>query len=120
MLGQYQTQIPDLPVLSRFRYERIFRLYKTDKNQYYYNLLAGITAPADLDDTKFYNMTVRQKQPWVMISFKAYQTIELWWLLCLINGVENPLVMPKSGTVIKILKPEFLPQIFKEIDNSLL
>lgn len=119
MLGQYQIQIPELPALSRFNYERIFRLYKTENNQYYYNLLQSITMPNEVDETKIYYMTVRQRQPWVMISFKAYQTIELWWLICLINKIDNPLTMPQSGTVLKILKPEFIPQVLKEIDESL-
>lgn len=119
MLGKYQNQITTLPNLNRFRYERIFRMYTTNYSQYYYNLLQKIDLPSSIDETKIYYMVVKQSEPWTMISYKAYETIELWWLICLVNKIDNPLITPKSGQVIKVLRPQFLTNIFSEIDNLL-
>jgi hypothetical protein len=47
---------------------------------------------------------VRQYDTWTNISFKYYQTIELWWLICKTNEVINPFVMPDPGTLLKIMK----------------
>jgi hypothetical protein len=54
-----------------------------------------------------------------MISFRAYRTIELWWLLCLINKIYNPLLFPASGTTLKVLRPQYLPELFNEIETQL-
>jgi hypothetical protein len=119
MLGQYQNQIQNLPSLNRFRYERIFRLYTTENSQYFYNLLQKIDLPSKIDETKLYYLVVRQNEPWTLISYNAYQTIELWWLICLLNKIDNPLVAPKSGQVLTLLRPQYLTDIFNEIDNLL-
>ena len=37
--GEYQNNIDALPDLNIYRYERIFKLYKTKNSQYFYNLL---------------------------------------------------------------------------------
>jgi hypothetical protein len=119
-VGLYQNDIPELPGLNRFRYEKIFRVYETKGAHYFYSLIKKISIPTDIDETKIYYMTVRSNLPWTMISFKAYQTIELWWLICLVNKIDNPLIYPETGTNIKILRPEYLPTIYAEIDKILI
>jgi len=117
--GKFQNQIPTLAQLNSYRYERIFKLYTTEQNQYYYNLLQSIYLPDDIDDTKVFFMHVQQNQPWTTISFKAYGTIELWWLIMLVNKIYNPLKGAQSGTVLKIIKQEYVSVILKEISQAL-
>ena len=119
MDGQYQNSIPALPTLNTFRYERIFKLYTTTNNQYYYNLLQSIYLPDEIDDTKVFYLTVKQQLPWTMISYNAYGNIELWWLVMLTNKIYNPIKAPEVGTVIKLIKPEYIPSILKEISTAL-
>ena len=90
MIGLFQNQIKDLPALNRYRYEKIFRMYKNNGIHYFYNVLQTLYLPDQIDETKVYYITVKQKEPWTMISFRAYKTIELWWLLCLLNKIYNP------------------------------
>jgi hypothetical protein len=118
-LGQYQNSITSLPSLNNNRYERIFKMFKTDNNQYYYNLLQSIYLPDRIDDSKVFYLTVTQNLPWTMISFNAYGNIELWWLIMLTNKAYNPLINPKNGQVLKLIKPEYIPDILNEISNSL-
>jgi len=118
-LGKYQNNIKALPNLNTNRYEKIFKLYTTADSQYFYNLIQSIYLPDQIDPRAIFYMTIKSSQPWTMVSFNAYKTIELWWLILLTNKVYNPFKIPKSGTVIKIIKPQFLPQILKEINDSL-
>lgn len=118
-LGQYQNSIPALNQLNNNRYERIFKMFTTDNNQYYYNLIQSIYLPNNIDDSKVYYLTVKQNIPWTMISFNAYGSIELWWLIMLTNKIYNPLVNPANGQVLKIIKPEYIPVILNEITNNL-
>jgi hypothetical protein len=119
MAGQYQNSIPALPNLNIYRYEKIFKLYQTADNQYFYNLIQSIFLPDKLDERALFYITVRQQQPWTTISYNVYQTIELWWLILLTNKIYNPFKLPSTGTVLKIIKPEYIPDILKEINSSL-
>jgi hypothetical protein len=119
MTGLFQNQIKELPALNRYRYEKIFRVYKNNGIHYFYNLLQTLNLPDQIDETKVYYITAKQKEPWTMISFRAYKTIELWWLLCLLNKIYNPLLFPESGTTLKVLRPQYLPELFNEIENNL-
>ena len=117
--GQYQNNIEELPKLSPSRYENIFKLYKTDYNQYYYNILNTIQLPDDINPAIFYNITVSEKMPWTMISFNEYQTMDLWWLICLTNKIDNPLKLADIGKNLKIIRQEFLKFILDEIKLKL-
>jgi hypothetical protein len=117
--GQYQNSIPGLPALNNYRYEQILKMYTTENNQYYYNLLQSIYLPDKLDDSAVGFLNVNQSLPWTTISFNAYGNIELWWLVMLTNKIFNPLQQPRPGTVLKIIKPEYVPNILKEISKAL-
>jgi hypothetical protein len=118
-LGQYQRAISELPVLNNFRYENIFKLYQNDLNQYYYNITKKIVLPNNLDPTQFLIYPVKQSMPWTMVSFNIYSTIELWWLLCVANNIQNPVLQPKTGTYIKALRPELIAPLINDIKSQL-
>lgn len=117
--GQYQNSIEELPKLNPSRYENIFKLYKTDYNQYYYNILNTIQLPEDINPAIYYTITVSEKMPWTMISFNEYQTMDLWWLICLTNKINNPLKLAEIGKELKIIRQEFLKFILDEIKLKL-
>lgn len=117
-LGEYQNKILDLPELSNFRYENIFKLYKTADNQYFYNILSKVSFPENLDKTLFYTITVNEKTPWTLISYSAYGTIELWWLLAIINGIQNPFELP-SNNELKILKAQYIRPVIAQLTQLL-
>jgi hypothetical protein len=117
--GQYQNEIEELPRLTPTRYENIFKLYQTDYNQYYYNLLNTIQFTEELNPSVYYTISVSQKMPWTMISFNEYETLDLWWLICLINKINNPLSFAEVGQNLKIIKREFLKFILDEIKLKL-
>jgi hypothetical protein len=119
MDGSYQNNIKALPDLNMYRYEKIFKLYKTSDNQYFYNIMQSLFLPDEIDDTVLTYITIKKNEPWTMVSFKVYKTIELWWLILLTNKLYNPFEVPKDGTVIKLIKPEYVSTVLKEINASL-
>jgi len=119
MDGQYQNTINALPNLGIYRYENILKLYQTNDNQYFYNLIQSIFLPDKLDERALTYMNIQESQPWTLISFKAYQTIELWWLILLTNKLYNPFKLPAAGSTIKLIKPNYVPGILKDINSAL-
>lgn len=119
VLGKYQQQINKLPSLPKARYENIFRLYTTPNNQYFYNILQSIQLDGEIDPKKVFYMTVRETLPWSIISYNAYGNTDLWWLIALINNVDNPVKNPEVGKVLKIIRPEFIGQVVAEINNAI-
>lgn len=118
-LGKFQNKLADLPVLKNLRYENIFKIYKNEDNLYYYNLLQSIFLPENLNEDLIYYQSINSKTPWTLISFNAYKTIELWWLICLTNQIFNPVKFPDRGTVLKIIKPQYVPNVLNEIKQAL-
>ncbi len=37
-----------------------------------------------------------------LISYKVYGTTEFWWVICLVNNINNPLVDIVPGMILKI------------------
>lgn len=118
-LGKYQNQLNELPNLNNLRYENIFKMYKLETNQYYYNLLRAITLPDEIDNDKLVYYPVRSKLPWTMISYNIYGNVELWWTICLVNKISNPVLTPDAGTVIKAISPDYMKTVLAEINSNL-
>jgi len=118
MIGKFQNQIADLPALNNLRYENIFRMYSNETSQYFYNLLRSINAPTEIDEEKLVYYTCKSKLPWPMISYNIYGNIELWWLVCLVNKIDNPIEVPDDGTVLKAIAPNYVKTVLSEIKNK--
>lgn len=119
MDGQYQNSISNLPNLGPYRYENILKVYQNSDNQYFYNLIQSLFLPEKLDPRALFYTTIQQQQPWTTISYNAYKTIELWWLILLTNNLYNPFELPAAGSVIKLIKPQYIPGILKDINAVL-
>jgi len=119
MEGEYQSDINELPFLKSYRYENIFKIYKNGDDQYYYNLLQSVFLPDKIDEDYVYYQLVTKTMPWTIVSFNAYKTIELWWLVCLANKIYNPIVLPKENQLLKIIRPQFVPNVVNEITQAL-
>lgn len=111
-----QNNINDLPNLSKYRYENIFNL-GTNNNYYFYNIIKTIKFPENLAINLYYKKTITGKTPYTKISYDAYGTQNLWWLIILVNNITNPVNVITPGTVLKIIKPEFLDNIIDNIKN---
>lgn len=120
MEGQYQNYIKDLPGLELYRYENIFKVYETgDKKFYYYNIIKNIKVPQNIDNNVFVLLTLNENTPLTSLSYQVYGTTYLWWLICIINNIQNPFATINSGKQIKVIKREYLKTVLNSIKQQL-
>lgn len=119
MEGNFQNNIDDLPRLNSTRYENIFKIYKEKDIYYYYNIIQSLYLPSNIDEEKVYYMVISNRMPWTTISYNAYKTIDLWWLICLANSIYNPVESPRAGTSVRVIKSVYVNDILKDIKTYL-
>ena len=110
-----QNSIKDLPKLTSERYENIFNVYQDENGQYYYNLLQSVVIPNNLPAGYYDTYNVMYGDTWPYISYKNYNTPNLWWVILSVNNIIDPTSMPTPGTKIKVLKDQFVSNILSQI-----
>lgn len=99
-------------------YENIFNVYTDENNFYYYDLLKKVDFPTDLasDVYEYYETIGNETYP--NISFKFYKNVTLWWIICAANNIDNPISQPNAGTLLKIIRPEFVKLILAKMNQN--
>jgi nucleoid-associated protein YgaU len=110
-----QNQIDTLQKLKPENFENIFNIFKDKDNRYFYNLLQTIELPSNLPDGYYNTYTVKYQDTWPNISYTAYNTPNLWWVIVGANNIMDPTSIPKPGTILKIYKIEIINLIFDQI-----
>ena len=119
MNGQYQNEIKGLSNLPEFRYENIFKMFKVNNKHHFFNIIKSVSLPDNLDPETYTIEIIQSKTPWTILSHKFYNTMDLWWLICLANNIDNPVLFPEQGTSLRIIKPDYVRVIVDEIKRSL-
>ena len=118
-LEKTRKDIDELAGLDDYAYERIFKMYKDGDEFFAYNIIKNISIPKDLSPESFYYYRVAGTTSWTQLSNIHYNTINLWWLICLASGVKNPVKLPEPGTILKILKPASVRAVLDSISTSI-
>ena len=106
--------------ISLFSFVNFLTVYEDTENQVnFYNFLKNITVFPANDDTIETEYITKPDDTWVYISYKAYNTMELWWLICAYNNITNPTIQPENGTVLKIISSNYVYPIITELQNQL-
>lgn len=120
--GNFQSDIAELPLIERERYENIFKVYEVEKtpNNYYYfyNILKKIEIPKNLNRDIVSTMDLNVKLPWTTLSYKLYGTQYLWWLLFLLNKPKN-IFYAEPGLTIEFIKPDYIVQVVNSIQAQI-
>lgn len=120
MEGKYQNKIEDLPTLEMFRYENIFKVYTTgEKGFYYYNINKTIQLPENIDSSLLNYVVLNNNTPLTTLSFQLYGTMHLWWLICILNNIKNPVDELPIGKQIRYVKKPFLKEVINSITSQL-
>lgn len=102
-------------------YENIFNMYRdtneNDDSYYFYNIGKKVTLPENIDDSVFDYYNVPDLLPLTTISHNVYGTIHLWWLLLLCNNIQNSLKLLTPGSVIKVIKKEYISSVLSSLKN---
>lgn len=121
-IGLYVSDIPSYPDIETVSYENFFKLHLVNNEFAFFNLLKKInilTNTNDVDPSFFITYNIDVDVPWVLLSYKVYGTLNLWWLLCLVNNIQDATKNPALGTQIKAIKPQFVASIVNQINIQL-
>ena len=61
---------------------------------------------------------ILENDTWPGISYKVYNTIDLWWLICKFNNVKNPFKELTVGKILRIPSEELVDIILETIKNN--
>lgn len=112
------NDIPNIQYKLKFsNLENIFNVYSEADGQYYYNILKTINIPKDMDGSYFDYYVVQTNDIWPTIAYKAYKNVVLWWLVCAANQIIDPTSIPIPGTVLKIIKSQYVSEILTQINQ---
>ena len=121
-IGLYVSDIPSYPDIETVSYENFFKLHVHNNEFAFFNLLKKInilTNTTDVDPSFFITYNIDVDVPWVLLSYKIYGTLNLWWLICLVNNIQDATKNPVLGTQIKAIKPQFVGSIVNQINIQL-
>jgi len=118
--GKYQNKIGSLPNLDEYDFENIFKVcFDPSKQAYFYNILKTVNIPNRIEKELFTTHIVVPNTPLTALSHSFYGTIKLWWLICTVNQISNPVKFLEPGSLIKIINPRHVPYIVGLIKRSL-
>ena len=99
-------------------YENIFNIYTDENGFYYFDLLKKVDFPDDLDSEIYDYYETVGTETYPNIAFKAYKNVTLWWVICASNHIDNPIEQPQAGTLLKIIKPEYIKIILSKMNQN--
>ena len=115
--GTTQNDVEDLTSLSNNVYENIFNvnLFEDSASQfYYYNLLNKVVFPDNIGDSLIDEVTPLADKSWTQLSYELYGTIQLWWVIYLLNKPEY-IFKAKANNLYKYIKPGAMASVLQQI-----
>ena len=99
--GVFDRQI--VKPLNKNNYANLFDVVNKG-DQSYFNLCKGLEFENidSIDPSLYSEYIITEDDSWTNISYKFYNTIELWWLICKFNHIKNPFKELIPGDVLKI------------------
>ena len=125
--GVRQNNIKDqsIDTLSKNVYENIFKVNTVNKEKnalevshYFYNTLNKVSIPVDINSDLIDTTVLNYDTAWTTLSYQIYGTIQLWWLIVLMNKPKY-IFMAKGGIEYTIIKPEAVRTILTQINQEL-
>ena len=109
------TDISDLTVIGDKHFENLFNVY--DDGVYYYNLLRTVNMPENLDPSTYFLLKLDRSISLTALSHRIYGSINLWWLICIANNINDTVRPIEVGTVLKIILPEHVNSIVETLKS---
>ena len=118
--GALQNQVDELNSLNSNLYENIFNVNLIDgdgSDLYFYNILNKVVFPDDIIDEYITEIVINIDKPWTTLSYEIYGTIQLWWVIVLLNKPDY-IFKAQAGTTYKFIKPGFINAVLQQITNN--
>lgn len=113
------TEFVQTKELNQYDFANLFNVVKLGENSYF-NICKTINFE-NVDDVPpkyYYVYTINETDSWTGISYKFYETIRLWWLICKFNKIVDPFKELTTGKIIKIPSMDFAKQILRIISTQ--
>ena len=85
--------------MNRTNFYNEVTIFNTKELDFLHNSLTGFEMNYD---PSYYRVTQVDIMRPDLISYKNYGTVDFWWIICLVNGIENPLDDLEEGQILKI------------------
>jgi hypothetical protein len=118
--GKARNKIKELESLSNELYENIFKVTlvkNNDKSFYFYNILNKAVFPDTIDKNAYDIKILNIDTPWTTFSYQLYSTINLWWILFLLNKPDY-IFLAKAGQQYKYIKPNLVQSVLDKLVNE--
>jgi hypothetical protein len=115
--GKKQNDVEELNSLPDALYENIFNVNLIDyngSNFYFYNLLTKVIFPDSISDDLINEITLVADKPWTTLSYELYGTIQLWWVIYLLNKPDY-IFKAQANNTYKYIKPGSISTILGQI-----
>jgi hypothetical protein len=119
--GTSQSQVDELDNLNSNLYENIFNVNLIDgdiKDFYFYNILNKVVFPDDISDEYITDVVLNTDKPWTTLSYELYGTIQLWWVIVLLNNPDY-IFKAQAGTTYKFIKHRYINAVLQQISNNI-
>ena len=103
-----------LPTTSRLR---MFPILKEWNDEHFINIFRAYIINSKIKDSEDYWIThvVDAEDWWDGISSIYYDTPSLWWVICMLNDIVNPMEEIEEGQTVKVLKDDYLYMVFDDL-----
>ena len=114
-----QLEITDIRHNS-YDFANLFKIYSGNDGNYFFNICKTIYIQGgdDMVPSMYSLYTVPYGDTWTNISYTFYGTIELWWLICKFNNIDNPITLPVEGTKLKIPTRDIAESIVENMKKN--
>jgi nucleoid-associated protein YgaU len=85
---------------------------------YNMNRTLNVIGLADTSNMFFKKYVVEEGDTWTTIAFKTYNNARLWWLVCKMNNIIDPMIQPTSGQELNILEDSYVIDLLNFIKNG--
>ena len=113
-----QNEIAGAPEITEENFANMFNIYFKNETELTYSINRSVyfNNTDNLSPSKYTIYECQEKDQWSTISYKFYDTIDLWWLICKINHITDPvLISPIPGDRIKLVNPGLVAGILQHI-----
>ena len=115
-----QNDIKDnaVRILGTYQYENAFNVYLDSDDRYFYNLLKNIYIPDDISSDLYTTVEPLPGELLPQLSYRVYNTVNLWWLIAKTNNISNPLEPLTTNTNLKIIRKSIVSNILETIKED--
>ena len=88
---------------NRFKYNTVY----TINGETFFETYPIPDIPKNKKDT-YHQLKSGEEGRWDLISYKYYQTVDYWWLICHANDISDPFDVPPAGSIIRIPSLDYI------------